>query len=763
MNLRWHADLLVFLLCVSGLLAGAGLWQFDQPRLATASWIAGSIPAVLALLRSTWAALRRGGFGVDVLALVSIAGALVLAQTFTAALIAVMLASGRLLESFAERRAGREISALLERAPRRAQRYRNGTLEDISIDDIAIGDRLLVRQGDVLPVDGSAISDGVVLDESALSGESIPVTHASGDVLRSGCVNAGNAFDMLANATAMHSTYAGIVRMVEAAQHARAPSMRLADRYAMWFVPLALLLAGGAWWFSGEPMRALAVVVVATPCPLLLAVPVAIVSGISRAAGYGILMKGGAALESLALARQLFFDKTGTLTSGQARLVSINNVSTLDDAHLLRLAASLEQASPHVIAAAVVAAARARGLALALPTDVQESAGAGLAGTIDGLRVVVGTAEHLAQFAALPNAARDLLERSANEGAASVLVAIDGRYAGVLLLSDQLRLETPRALRQLRRAGIKRIVMLTGDRREVADAIGTGLDVDQVLAEQTPDAKLQAITSARTAGPVIMVGDGVNDAPALAAASVGVAMGARGAAASAEAADIVLLADRLDRLPEAVHIARHTRAIALQSVLVGMLLSLLAMVLAAIGWLPPAYGALLQEAIDVAVILNALRALRIPPLHAGQAGINAERFAQLSAEHQALSPLLDRLATLAVQLPALPVAQALPALEALDAALHVQLLPHEVADDRELYPTIATLLGGHDPMAAMSRAHREIFRLSRLFSSTIPQLRSAADPAPVVRELQRTMHVLEAILRLHFVQEDEIYQSVARA
>ena len=761
MNHRWHFHLLVFLACATGLLVGAVLWMADRAIPAAVAWQLASLPALVTLVHGLWGALRRREFGVDVLALASIGGALALDQAFAAAMIATMLASGQLLERYAERRAGREISALLAPAPRRAHRYREGGIEDIGIEEIAAGDRLLVRQGDVLPVDGIADSPGVLLDESALTGESVPVAHARGDTVRSGCVNAGDAFDLVASAPAAGSTYAGIVRLVEAAQRARAPAMRLADRYAAWFVPLALLVAGAAWWTSGDPLLALAVVVVATPCPLLLAVPVAIVSGISRAARHGVLIKGGAALETLATTRQLFFDKTGTLTSGQARLVAIDNASGLDDAELLRLAASLEQASHHVIAAAVVAAARARGLPLAAPDAVRETPGAGLSGRVDGHALVVGGAEHVAQAATLPGSARELLARSASEGSASVLVAIDGHYAGALLLADQLRLETPRALRQLRRAGITRIVMLTGDRREVADAIGAGLDVDAVLAEQTPDAKLAAIRAARADGPVVMVGDGINDAPALAAATAGVAMGARGASASAEAADIVLLADRLDRLADALHIARRTRAIALQSVFVGMGLSLFAMLLAAAGLLPPAAGALLQEGIDVAVILNALRVLRIPASPGARAGLDADRLARLGAEHTALLPLLDRLAALAARLPALSPAQALPVLEALDADLHAQLLAHERTDDREVYPAVATLLGGHDPLAAMSRAHREIFRLHRLFSAGIARLRGAPDPAPVLRDLQRTLHALDAILRLHFAQEDEIYQSVA--
>lgn len=764
MNHRWHIDLAVFLVCLIGLLAGAVFWLLDMRQPAGWAWVAGSVPAVAALLYGAWVALQRREAGVDVLALISIGGALLLQQQLTAAVIAVMLASGRLLESFAERRAGREMSALLAHAPRSARCYRGDALVEVPLREIAIGDRLLVRHGEIVAVDGTAIAERVVLDESTLTGESLPVSYQRGDPLRSGSVNAGDAFDMVATATAADSTFSGIVRLVEAAQSSRAPVMRLADRYAMWFVPLSLGMAGVAWLVSGDPVRALAVVVVATPCPLILAVPVAIVSAISRCAQRGILVKGGGALEALATARTLFFDKTGTLTGGQARLVGIDGTGVanrIGDAELLGLVASLEQMSHHVIAGAVIAAARQRAIPLDIPGDVRETPGAGVSGVVAGRRLDVGSYDYVARAASLPPAVRDLLDRSGVEGIAAVLVAVDGEYAGTLLLADQIRVETPRALRLLRRAGVRRIVMLTGDRREVAETIAVGLGVDEVLAGQTPADKLTAINLARESGPTVMVGDGVNDAPALAAATVGVAMGARGATASAEAADIVLLADRLDRLAEALHIARRTRRIAVQSVVAGMGLSLLAMLAAAFGWLAPLYGALLQEAIDLAVIANALRVLRIRPLRAARYRLAAADVARLQAEHQQLEPVLNQLATVIDRLPVMRPEEALPVLAELDVALREQLLPHESADDREVYPAIAELLGGDDPMAAMSRAHREIFRLHRSFGAGIARM--AAQPADVamLQELQRILHALDAILRLHFAQEEEIYQSVA--
>lgn len=763
MNTAWRLDLSLFIACLGGLLAGFALRLSGHAQAASATWVALTLPVLAQLLWQIGSALKRRETGVDWLALIAIGGALALQQPLTAAVIALMLASGRLLESHAERHAGREMSALLAHAPRSVSRYRGEALEQVAPEAIAPGDRLLVRHGEVLAVDGSLASSTAVLDESALTGESRPVTHAGSATLRSGTVNAGDAFDLVAGASAADSTFAAIIRLVEQAQQSRAPATRLADRYAAWFVPAALALAGLAWIASGDPVRALAVVVVATPCPLILAVPVAIVSGLSRCARRGILVKNGAALERLSTATTLFFDKTGTLTRGRARLVAVEAAEGTSPAQLLAATASLEQASNHVIATTLVAAARERDLPLVAARDTSEQAGSGISGTVDGHQVAAGSRDYIAGQVSLPAFVQARLARAMTDGSSVVLVAIDGQYAGLLLLADQLRVETPRAIRLLRRAGIRRIVMLTGDRREIAEAIGAGLGVDEVLAEHDPGAKLAAIEAAARSGPTLMVGDGVNDAPALAAAGVGIAIGARGATAAAEAADIVLLADRLDRLAEALHIAQRTRAIATQSVVVGMGLSLLAMLVAAAGYLAPLHGAILQEGIDLAVILNALRVLRVATVRASRYRLSAEQSAQLHAEHAALLPVLDQLSAVAERLPLLQGAALVQALQELDTHLREQLLPHERDDDHRVYPGIAELLGGDDPMAAMSRTHREIFRLHHRFAGLIRQLHESGQtpPAYLLQDLQRTLNALDAILRLHFAQEEEIYQGLA--
>ena len=431
-----------------------------------------------------------------------------------------------------------------------------------------------------------------------------------GEKVLSGSVNAGPAFDLGATAAAGESTYAGIVRLVREAESSKAPFVRLADRYAVIFLPLTLLLAALAWILSGDPVRALAVLVVATPCPLLLAAPVAIVSGMSRAAAAGIIVKGGGALETLGRAELIFVDKTGTLTTGVPTLGGTLAFAELDAHTVLRLAASIEQASSHVLAEAIVNGARARGLQLVAPQNVNEEAGNGIRGRVEGRLVAVGRRGWVTPDTSIPEEACAAEQRVAAEGASTVFVAVDGALAGIVWLTDPIRPDAAATIQALRAAGVRRVTMLSGDHASVAARIGAALKVDAVLAEQSPADKIEAVRAARAQGTTVMVGDGINDAPALATADVGVAMGARGATASSEAADVVLLVDRLDRLALAMLIARRSRQIAVQSVVVGMGLSLVAMAIAAAGWLPPAPGALLQEGIDIAVILNSLRALR---------------------------------------------------------------------------------------------------------------------------------------------------------
>lgn len=590
------------------LLAGLAAQFLQRSDLAAIIWGVGVVPVLIALVVQIVNSLRHREVGLDTVALLSMSGALLLGETLAGNVVALMYAGGQLLESFAASRARREMSALLARTPKSSIRYGAGGLEEVVVEAIVPGDRLLVRTGDTLPVDGSVVGSTALLDQSALTGESLPVRHATGTAVASGSVNVGDAFDLAATHSSDESTYAGIVRLVEAAEKAKAPMVRLADRYAQWFLLVAIVASGGAWLATGDPVRALAVLVVATPCPLILAVPVAIISGVSLAARHGLLVKGGGVLEGLSRIRTVVIDKTGTLTAGRASLIAVHPANGFSEDEVLGLAASLDQASNHTIADALVAAARQRGIALHPPGDVRETSGSGLEGTVRDRRVIIGGIGFVRDHPGIENGL--IAENSMGEGVVAVAVAVDGMAAGTLLFADEVRPEVPSVLAALRERGVDRIVLASGDRDDVTKAVAARLNVDVVRSELTPEQKVAVILAEREHGPVMMVGDGVNDSPALAAADIGVAMGARGAAPSSEAADAVLLVDRLDRLIEGIDVARRSRSIALQSVYVGIGLSLVAMGFAAFGYLKPVAGAFLQEAIDVAVILNALRALR---------------------------------------------------------------------------------------------------------------------------------------------------------
>lgn len=600
-------NLALLAVALLGLAAGTGLAMAGFSDLARIPWTAGVLPVLAALCLEILRSLRQGEVGLDIVAALSMTAALMVGETLAAAVVALMYSGGTFLESFAQGRARREMSELLSRVPRTATRHHDGTLDEVPLDQVAPGDLLLICQGDVVPVDGTVASDSALLDLSALTGEPMPIRFHRGQDVMSGATNAGEPFDLHATRRAADSTYAGIVRLVEAAQRSKAPMARMADRYSLLFLAVTVTLAGLAWGLTGDPIRAVAVLVVATPCPLILAVPVALVAGLSRAAHFGVLIKGARPLEALARVRTLILDKTGTLTDGRPRIVRIDRRGDLPEDRILWLAAAIDQVSRHPIAQAILAEARARGMTLPVPEEIVETPGEGVVGTVEGHRVAVGGTAFVTALTG--HGACDA--KTTQAGAVVVSVAVDGTHVGDLVMADALRPDSARLLDGLRRQGIERIVLATGDRRAVADNVTQGLGLDAVHADLRPEQKVQLVHSLRPHGPVMMVGDGVNDAPALAAADVGVAMGARGAAASAEAADVVLLVDRLDRLLSGLRIARQSRRIAWQSVVVGIGLSILGMIAAAFGYLTPVQGAVLQEIIDVAVILNALRALRI--------------------------------------------------------------------------------------------------------------------------------------------------------
>jgi len=746
-------------IAICGLAAGILARVADRPGLANLIWAIATAPVAAALAAFILRDLRAGRFGVDAIALLSMTAALALGEPLAGAVVALMYSGGNVLEDIAVLRAEHDLRALVDRAPRVAHRLVPTGIEDVPVGDIAIGDGVLVRAGEIIPVDGVVGRDRAVIDESALTGEPIPVVNPKGAQIFSGALNAGEAFEMTASSIAGESTYAGIVRLVTAAQAAKAPFVRLADRYALLFLPLTLVVAGVAWLLSGDPVRSLAVLVAATPCPLILAAPVAFIAGVARSARRGILVKGGGPLEKLARAHTVLFDKTGTLTVGGARLLSIEPAPDASPDEVLRLGACLEQASQHILAGAIVAAALARGLPLQMPTQVSESLGSGLHGIVAGKRVSAGSHDMIFAGRRPDQWAARAMRRASWRSALVVFIAVEGRPIGALLLADELRSETPHAIRMLRAAGIVRIVMVTGDRAGAAQTIGAALDLDSVLADRVPSDKVDAVRAEQRLHPTIMVGDGINDAPALAAADVGIAMGARGASASSEAADVVILADRLDRVSEAIVIARRARRIALESIVIGMGLSVIAMLAAMIGWLLPVPAALLQEGIDVAVILNALRALR--PAQAGVAHtIPAAAGRTLRHDHVTLGRSLDRLRAIADHLDDAAPESATALIAEANGVVQADVVAHERDDEGNVYPTLAKVLADRHGLSAMSRAHREILHLARLLAKLVADLPAERIDRYLIRDAQRVIESIETLVRIHTAQEEDIYDAV---
>jgi heavy metal translocating P-type ATPase len=605
---------------VAGFAAGAAArWLLHQP--AAAQWIWGAT-LVLAGGPFVWHTLldvRHGRFAADVVAGLALVVAFAQGEYLAGVVIVMMLTTGQALEAYGQRHASDALAALLERAPKIAHRLAgpSGDVVDVVDVDVAAvrtGDRLLVRPGELIPVDGVIVEGRAAVDESTLTGEPLPVGKGEGDDVRSGTITVDGALEIRATRPSGESEYAQIVRLMEAAQRDRPAVQRAADRAAVWFTPLTLAVAGGAYLLSGDPRRVLAVLVVATPCPLILATPVAIISGINRAARHGIIVKGGAALEQLSRVRAAVFDKTGTLTYGRPVLQRIVPLEAdLDERTALALAAAVEQRSAHPLARAVVAAAEAAGVDVPDAHTYAEVPGRGASAVVGGRRVAVGSLAHVASLLGPPGE-RDVPCAAAARAAVAhgepvSVLAVDGGCAAVLVYADEVRPGLPVLMQRLRSLGVRQTVMLTGDHAAAARAVGIQAGIDDVRAELLPADKVAAVQQLRRLVPdLLMVGDGINDAPALASASVGVAMGARGAAISAAAADVVLLVDDVARVADAVAIGRRTLRIVQQCILGGIGLSLVAMVAAGGGLVPPVLGAAIQEAIDLVVVLNALRA-----------------------------------------------------------------------------------------------------------------------------------------------------------
>jgi heavy metal translocating P-type ATPase len=619
------------------LLMSLGLWLTGHRMLADWVQIAIIVIGGVPLLWETLRQLAHREMGVDLIALLAISGSLLLGEYFAGAIIVLMLSGGEALEAFALRRARTSLTALADRAPRTAHVWQDGQLRDIGADQVEPAMTVVVKPGEIAPVDGVVLSGSSSVSEADLTGEPLPVRKDASSLVLSGSLNLDSALEVRATKRSAESQYAQILRLVEAAQTHKAPIHRLADRYGAGFTFLALGMAAVAWAISKDSVYALAVLVVATPCPLILATPIAIMSGIDLAAHNGIIAKSGAAIEQLGEVDVAVFDKTGTLTLGMPEVVDLlpasaseepvlANVVVPDTNTLLGWAAAVEQFSPHILARAVVEAARKLGQPLALATNVEEVPGKGTHGRVPMAAARVGgTNAHEAIEVAIGNRTfmrslhiplpPDLMaerERRTAQGQIGSFVAVDGHVVGLLIFADVPRPELAELAPRLKAAGIVEVVLLTGDAEVVAQRIGQLARTDRVIAQCLPEHKVEVVRELeRQQHRVLMVGDGINDAPALATATVGLAIGTQGLTAASAAADAVLLSPNIVQVAAAVKLGRHVMQVAKQGIWIGMGLSLVAMIFAAFGFIPPAAGAILQEGIDVLVILNALRAGRV--------------------------------------------------------------------------------------------------------------------------------------------------------
>jgi heavy metal translocating P-type ATPase len=603
--------LLTSILTLLWLTAGAALLLVGRGEWAHAVWMSGVVLLGAPIVFQTLRKALHGRFATDVVATLSIVGAIALDQPLAGLVIVLMQSGGEALERYAEGRASAAVRALEEAAPRIAHRVGAERIQDITVAEIAVGDELLVRPGELVPCDGIVVDGESELDTSSLTGEAMPVRATPDTPVMSGMVNGYGAFRMRATANAKHSQYERIVELVRTAQASKAPLQRLADRYAVWFTPATLLLCAAAVLITHDWMRALAIVVVATPCPLILATPVAFIGGINRAARRQIIIRNGGALEQLSRVDIAVFDKTGTITVGKPRLQHVHAARDFDADVVLGYAAAVEQGSSHLLGRVLVEAAEERQLAMPRAVQHVEAPGQGVVGIVDGHEVRVG-----ARSFVLPHCENGVLAAAALEHPGATLrayVAIDDQLAAVFEYADEVRPDLPHVLARLRRAGIHRIVLLSGDHAPIARAVAERVGITETYGDLLPPEKATFVERLRAEGRgVLMVGDGVNDAPALSSADVGVALAGHGGGVTTEAADVIVLIDALDRVSDAVAIGSRTMRIARQSIRVGLSLSGVAMLFAAFGALPPVIGAALQEAIDVAVILNALRSAAEP-------------------------------------------------------------------------------------------------------------------------------------------------------
>ena len=587
--------------------AAVGLGLLWSGQDVVSAWLVGGYALAIAAGQA-WSMIRsllRGNFGLDVLAVTAITATVVVGDHWAALIVVLMLTGGEALEDYANARAKREVAALLDRAPRFAHRaVGDHTFVEVPVQDLTVGDLVMVRPGEVVPVDGILEGDAASFDESSITGEPLPVEHGPGDQVLSGSVSQQRVALVRASVPAKDSQYQQIIDLVQAAAASKSPIVRLADRYAVPFTLVSLAIAGVAWWLSGDPVRFAQVLVVATPCPLLIAAPVAFLAGMSRAASSGVIVKSGGVMEKLSRTRTVALDKTGTITHGRPVVDIVDPVAGTDPDHLLALAAAAETYSAHVLAKTIVTEARDRDLHIPPAFDVQETTAAGMTARISGHLTAVGNAGHVGR-----TTGHRPPELPVPPGHIAIHVGTTAGYLGRILLTDQIRTNVPATLEALRELGVGTVTMLTGDGDSTARHVGGQIGIDDVRAGLLPGDKVANVASLPVR-PVAMVGDGVNDAPVLAAADVGIAMGAKGATAASESADVVIMLDDLSRVATSIAIAQRTVRIALEAIWLGIAISVALMLVAVWGFLPAILGATLQEVVDLAAILMALRAVR---------------------------------------------------------------------------------------------------------------------------------------------------------
>lgn len=585
---------------VLALVAAICQWGFNRPLWAQViNTTVGGVIA-LSMLFEMLKKLRSGSYGVDLLAVTAIVATLAVGEYWAAMVILLMLIGGDTLEDYANAKANSELKTLLDNSPQLGHVKEDGNLVDRPADQLQVGQTVLVRPGELVPVDGRVTAGISTVNESSLTGEAKPIDKAPGDQILSGSVNGEASLTMVVERTAKDSQYQQLVELIRHADQTPAKFVRLADRYALPFTLASYIIAGIAWWVAKDPVRFAQVLVVASPCPLILAAPVAFVSGMSRSARAGVVIKTGAVIEKLATAKTAAFDKTGTLTRGNLTVSRVVAAPGQSERALLTMVATAEQDSNHVLARSIVQAARDQGLSLKTPTALQEVTAKGVVATIDGQAVKVGKLKFVTNDPSIQPVPTT-----------AVYVTVDGSYWGRVELADQVRPEAARTLEELRQSGIRHLMMVTGDQQAIADRIAKEVGITAVYGDLLPQDKVAHLNDLATDWrPSIMVGDGVNDAPVLKVADVGVAMGAHGSTAASESADVVILTDNLQKVADAVTIAEATLKIAKQAVWIGMAVCTGLMLICSTGVIPTIIGALLQEVVDTVCILWGLRAKR---------------------------------------------------------------------------------------------------------------------------------------------------------